>query len=389
MSNESKTSREDDIELRTSLAEGGNQAANPEDEEQEIDLLELAMKLWQQRKKIAIWCLVGAVLGVVVAFSIPKEYDTSVKLVPEVVGNQKLSGSLGAMAAMVGIGGSGQSGTDAVNPQLYPDVVESTPFLVGLFNVPVEDIDGEHKTTVRQYIEDDIRSPWWSAVLGLPFKLIGAIRGGDKEEDEGKQTDSFQLTPGEFKVVQALSKRISATVDTKTSVITISVSMQDPMVSATLADTVVYRLQEYITDYRTNKARKDLEYAELLNEEAKANYYKAQQKYADYQDRNQGLILYSAQTTKERLENEATLAFNLYNQTAQQVQMAKAKVQENTPVYTTIAPASVPVRPASPKKPMILIGFVFLAFVACSAWILYGKPLLEEMKQKKQQEKEA
>lgn len=389
MSNESKTSREDDIELRTSLAEGGNQAANPEDEEQEIDLLELAMKLWQQRKKIAIWCLVGAVLGVVVAFSIPKEYDTSVKLVPEVVGNQKLSGSLGAMAAMVGIGGSGQSGTDAVNPQLYPDVVESTPFLVGLFNVPVEDIDGEHKTTVRQYIEDDIRSPWWSAVLGLPFKLIGAIRGGDKEEDAGKQTDSFQLTPGEFKVVQALSKRISATVDTKTSVITISVSMQDPMVSATLADTVVYRLQEYITDYRTNKARKDLEYAELLNEEAKANYYKAQQKYADYQDRNQGLILYSAQTTKERLENEATLAFNLYNQTAQQVQMAKAKVQENTPVYTTIAPASVPVRPASPKKPMILIGFVFLAFVACSAWILYGKPLLEEMKQKKQQEKEA
>lgn len=389
MSNESKTSHEDDIELRTSMAEGGNQAANPEDEEQEIDLLELAMKLWQQRKKIAIWCLVGAVLGVVVAFSIPKEYDTSVKLVPEVVGNQKLSGSLGAMAAMVGIGGSGQSGTDAVNPQLYPDVVESTPFLVGLFNVPVEDIDGEHKTTVRQYIEDDIRSPWWSAVLGLPFKLIGAIRGGDKEEEGDKQTDSFQLTPGEFKVVQALSKRISATVDTKTSVITISVSMQDPMVSATLADTVVYRLQEYITDYRTNKARKDLEYAELLNEEAKANYYKAQQKYADYQDRNQGLILYSAQTTKERLENEATLAFNLYNQTAQQVQMAKAKVQENTPVYTTIAPASVPVRPSSPKKPMILVGFVFLAFVACSAWILYGKPLLEEMKQKKQQEKEA
>ena len=389
MSNESKTSHEDDIELRTSMAEGGNQAANPEDEEQEIDLLELAMKLWQQRRKIAIWCLVGAVLGVVVAFSIPKEYDTSVKLVPEVAGNQKLSGSLGAMAAMVGIGGSGQSGTDAVNPQLYPDVVESTPFLVGLFNVPVEDIDGEHKTTVRQYIEEDIRSPWWSAVLGLPFKLIGAIRGGDKEEEGGKQPDSFQLTPGEFKVVQALSKRISATVDTKTSVITISVSMQDPMVSATLADTVVYRLQEYITDYRTNKARKDLEYAELLNEEAKANYYKAQQKYADYQDRNQGLILFSAQTTKERLENEATLAFNLYNQTAQQVQMAKAKVQENTPVYTTIAPASVPVRPASPKKPMILVGFVFLAFVACSAWILYGKPLLEEMKQKKQQEKEA
>ncbi len=389
MSYDERTSKEDDIELRTTNAEGRMSDVSPEEEEQEIDLLELAMKLWQQRRKIAIWCAIGAVVGLVVAFSIPKEYDTSVKLVPEVAGNQKLNGSLGAMAAMVGIGGSGQNGTDAVNPQLYPDVVESTPFLVGLFNVPVENIDGTGKTTVRQYIEDDIRSPWWSAVLGLPFKLIGMLSGGDDEDDVKKQPDSFHLTQGEFKVVQALSKRISATVDTKTSVITISVSMQDPMISATLADTVVYRLQEYITDYRTNKARKDLEYAELLNEEAKTNYYKAQQKYADYQDRNQGLVLYSAQTTKERLENEATLAFNLYNQTAQQVQMAKAKVQENTPVYTTLTPASVPVRPASPKKPMILVGFVFLAFVACSAWILYGKPLMDEMRQKKLENKQA
>lgn len=380
--------KDDEIRLRTSSAEYDNHH-DTDDEEKEIDLLELAMKLWDQRKKIGIWCLVGAVLGVVVAFSIPKEYATSVTLVPEISGNQKIGGSLGAMAAMVGIGSSSQGGTDAVNPQLYPDVVESTPFLVGLFNVPIEDVEGEKKMTVKEYMEDEIKSPWWSVVLGLPFKLIGALRGGDDdEENANKATDSFQLTPKEYAIVQALSKRITASVDTKTSVITISTTMQDPMVSATLADTVVNRLREYITDYRTNKARQDLEYAEMLNEEAKANYYKAQQKYADYQDRNQGLILYSAQTTKERLENEATLAFNLYNQTAQQVQVAKAKVQENTPVYTTIAPASVPVRPSSPKKPMILIGFVFLAFVACSAWILYGKPMIEEMKQKKLEAKE-
>lgn len=381
--------KDDEIRLRTSSAEYDTHH-DSDDEEKEIDLLELAMKLWQQKKKIGIWCLIGAVIGLVVAFSIPKEYDTSVKLAPELGSNQKISGSLGAMAAMVGIGTGAQQGVDAVNPQLYPDVVASVPFLVGLFNVPVEDVDGEHKTTVREYIEDDIRSPWWSVVLGLPFKALGALTGSKDDEDaKGKTTDAFHLTPTESRIVQALSQRISASVDTKTSVITISVTMQDPMISATLADTVVNRLREYITDYRTNKARQDLEYAELLNSEAKENYYKAQQKYADYQDRNQGLILYSAQTTKERLENEATLAFNLYNQTAQQVQLAKAKVQENTPVYTTITPASVPVRPSSPKKPMILIGFVFLAFVACSAWILYGKPMLEEMKQKKLEAKES
>ncbi len=377
----------DDIELRTS--DPTPQEAGSNDEEQEIDLLELAMKLWHQKKKIALWCFIGAVLGLIVAFSIPREYTTSVKLAPEIGNGQKVSGSLGAMAAMVGIGGASQGGGDAVNPTLYPDVVSSVPFLVGLFNVPVEDIEGTQKIPLREYVEEDLKSPWWSVIIGLPFKLIGLLRPSDDEEiDPNKPTDTFQLTKPEDEVVKALQQRISASVDTKTSVITISVMMQDPLVSATLADTVVNRLQEYITDYRTNKARKDLEYAELLNQEAKDNYYKAQQKYADYLDRNNGVILHSAQTTRERLQNEATLAFNLYNQTAQQVQVAKAKVQENTPVYATVTPATVPIKPTSPRKPLILVGFVFLAFVACSAWILYGKPLVEEMKKKKIEEKE-
>ncbi len=375
----------DDIELRTD-SQSTSEAGSP-DEEQEIDLLELAMKLWRQKKKIAIWCAIGAIVGLIVAFSIPREYTTSVKLAPEAGSGQKISGSLGAMAAMVGIGGSAQSGADAVSPTLYPDVVGSVPFLVGLFNVPVEDIDGTQKVTVREYVEDDLKAPWWSTVMGFPFKLLGMLKGGpDDDETEGKKTDTFRLTNTEDRIVMALQQRISASVDTKTSVITISVMMQDPLVSATLADTVVNRLQEYITAYRTNKARKDLEYAELLNEEAKDNYYKAQQKYADYLDRNNGLILHSAQTTRERLQNEATLAFNLYNQTAQQVQVAKAKVQENTPVYATVTPATVPIKPTSPRKPLILVGFVFLAFVACSAWILYGKPLMEELKKKKNEE---
>ena len=385
MNSTDKDIKGDDIELRT--YDRADTPVENQDDEQEIDLLELAMKLWNQKKKICIWCFVGAILGLVVAFSIPREYTTDVKLAPEIGSNQRAGGSLGAMAAMVGLGSGVQAGGDAVNPTLYPDVVSSVPFLVGLFNVPVEDIDGERKVTLREYVEEDLKSPWWSAIIGLPFKLIGLLTSSDDEEaDPNKPTDTFQLTKPEDEVVKSLEKRITASVDTKTSVITISVMMQDPLISATIADTVVNRLQEYITDYRTNKARKDLEYAELLNKEAQDNYYKAQQKYADYLDRNNGLIIHSAMTTRERLQNEATLAFNLYNQTAQQVQLAKAKVQENTPVYATVSPASVPIKPTSPRKALILVGFVFLAFVACSAWILYGKPLVEEMKKKKTEE---
>lgn len=357
-------------------------------EEKEIDLLELGMTLWKQRRKLIIWSIIGAVIGLVVAFSIPKEYDTSVKLAPELTDNKSMSGGLGALASMAGLSTGASAGADAVYPMLYPDVVGSVPFLTGLFDVKVttKGKNGEkgHTITVQQYMEEDMRSPWWGAVLGLPGKLIGMLKGGDEEAKTGSdhKLDNFQLTLDESKLVESLGSRVSASVDDKTSVVTISVKMQDPLVSAVLADTVVSRLQEYITAYRTNKSRKDLEYAEKLNEEAKDNYYKAQQRYADYLDRNQGLAFHSAQVTRDRLENEATLAFNLYNQTAQKVQQAQAKVQETTPVYAIVTPATVPVMPTGPRKIIILIGFTFLAFVGCAAWILFGAPAIADIKAK-------
>lgn len=359
-------------------------------EEKEIDLLELAMTLWKQRIKIIKWCAVGAVIGLVIAFSIPREYTTSVKLAPEVGDSKSASGGLGALASMAGLSTGSSSGADALYPMLYPDVVSSVPFLTGLFDVDVTTLGTKEEPGVtlplQQYMEDDISSPWWSFILGIPGKLIGLLRSSDDEDGE-HTLNNFQLTQKEYLLVEALRNRVTATVDSKTSVVTIDVQMQDPLVSAMLADTVVARLQDFITDYRTNKSRKDLAYAEKLNEEAKNNYYEAQQRYADYLDRNQGIAFRSAQTIRERLENEATLAFNLYNQTAQQVQKAQAKVQETTPVYAVVTPATVPVKPTSPKKLMILIGFTFLAFVACSAWILFVAPLIEERKGKGKNEK--
>lgn len=351
------------------------------DEEKEIDLLELATTLWKQRKKLAIWSICGAVVGLVIAFSIPKEYATSVKLAPEVTDAKAGSGSLGALASMAGFSMGASGGADAVYPQLYPDVVSSVPFVTSLFDVEVQTKEDGRKMTVKEFLEEETTGPWWGAIFGLPGQIIGLLKSED-EVPEGHKLDNFQLTMDENKLVEALNERVSASVDQKTSVVTIDVKMQDPLVSAILADTVVARLQEYVTDYRTNKARNDLEYAIKLNEEAKDNYYKAQQRYADYLDRNQGLAFHSAQTMRDRLENESALTFNLYNQTAQQVQRAQAKVQENTPVYAVVVPATVPIKAASPKKVMILAGFTFLAFVACAAWILFLAPLLAEQKLK-------
>jgi len=365
------------------MDENTKQSSVSSPEEQEIDLLELAGKVWAERRLVLKCCGVAVVVALVVGFSIPKEYTTTVMLAPEVEGGSRSLGGLSALAGMAGINMNAGESSDALYPDLYPDIVSSVGFTTELFPVSVEDEEGELKTTLYNYLKEEQRSPWWSAILSLPFKCIGWITSlfQDEEENVGQGIDPFRLTKDETSVVKMLNERISVSVDKKTSVITLSVTMQDPLISATMTDTVMQKLQNYITEYRTNKARHDLDFTQKLYDEAQKKYYVAQQAYADYVDMNQNISLRSVQTRQERLQNEMNLAYNLYNQTAQQLQLAKAKVQENTPVYTIVQAATVPLKASKPSKLMILVGFVFLAGVMSVGWVLFGKGLWSSLKQ--------
>ena len=352
-------------------------------EEQEIDLVELARKLWKERKLILKSCGWAALIGLVVGFSIPKEYTTTVTLAPESGGSKSMSGGLSALAGLAGINLGSMQSADALSPTLYPDIVKSIPFSIEMFDVKVTDKKGELNTTVYDYLKEHQKKAWWSYVFSAPFKALGWVMKtikGEEPKDTTRVVDPFRLTRDQNEIIMALGKKIEVEEDKKTSVIKISVTMQDPLISATLTNTVMEKLQDYITAYRTNKARIDLEYTERLYKESMENYYKAQQEYAVYMDRNQNISLRSAQTQQERLRNEMELAFNVYNQTAQQLQVAKAKVQEDTPVYTVVEAATVPLRASKPSKPLILIGFVFLAGVGTCGWILFGRDLKKEIK---------
>lgn len=355
-------------------------------EEQEIDLIELAQKVWKERKLIFKWCGIAVLVGLIVAFSIPREYSTNVTLAPESSSGAK-SGSMGALAAMARINLGNSSGEDALSPELYPDIVSSTPFLIELFNVKVEDIKGKlpSDVTLYSYLGEYQRSPWWSAIISAPFKLLGwtiSLFADEAEEEEDVATNPFMLTRDEANIAAALSQRITVSVDKKTGTTTISVLMQDPLISAALTDTVMVKLQNYITEYRTNKARHDLAFTEKLYKEAKENYYNAQQIYARASDENLDVVKRSYRSELDRLQTEMNLTAGIYNQVAQQLQMAKAKVQEITPVYTVVQPATVPLRASKPRKAMILIGFVFLAGVASVGWILFIRDFFKGWKGK-------
>lgn len=368
-------------------------AVSSKSEEQEIDLVDLALRAWAGRKLVLKCCGIAVLVALVVAFSIPKEYTTTVTLAPEFSSSTSSMSGLSSLASLAGINlRSASSSRDALYPTLYPDIVSSIPFATGLFQVPVCSADSLLQTTLYDYLKENQRVPWWSAVIGFPSRALGWMTSLFRDEEENTaetKVDPFRLTRSEAGVVAALGKRILVSVDNKTYVVTISVTMQDPLIAATVTDTVLVRLQNYITNYRTSKARGDLKFTQKLYEEAQADYNKALQAYADFVDMNQNLSLRSVQTRQIRLQNEMNLAYDVYTQTAQQLQLAKAKVQESTPVYAVVQTATVPLRPSKPSKLMILVGFVFLAGVGSVGWVLFGdyiKAFLRSSRKKEEAE---
>lgn len=259
--------------------------------EEEIDLLELGLKIWAERKFVLKVCGYSVLIGLVIAFSIPKEYTASTMIAPELSDN-KGTGGLSSLAAMAGLNLNATSTADAIYPDLYPDIVSSTPFITELFKVRVKDLDEEIDTTLYCYLNEHQRMPWWSLVTSAPFKALGWVISlfADDEVDNDRIFDPFHLTKEEADTAKELSERISVSVDKKTGVTTLSVTMQDARISACLTDTVVRRLQDYITEYRTTKARQDFQFQKKLFERKKKEYEKAQENYAKFADANKNII---------------------------------------------------------------------------------------------------
>lgn len=337
-------------------------------EEKEIDLLALANKIWVNKKFILKALGVGFVIGLIIAFSIPKEYTTTVILTPE--SKSTASGNMGSLAALAGINMNSVVGEDALaSPELYPSVISSTPFLRGLLNIKVIDLKMGIDTTLYGYMNDYQSAAWWSYILKAPGLLKGLF-SSEKIDMNDNNSNTRIISEEEQNILNNLTDRLTISSDKKTGVTTIEVMMQSPEISAYLADTVTSYLQSYIIDYRTQKARKDLAYSEKLYEESKADYYKTQAALATYIDGNMNVVSAKYRTTQERLQNEASLAFTIYNQMAQQLQMAKVKVQDTTPVFTVIQPAVEPLFPSKPSKKMVIIGVLFFSIILSSLWIL-------------------
>ena len=337
-----------------------------------VDFIELLKVIGKDKLMMAVFLGIAAVLGLAVAFGTPKEYKASVMLAPESTTGNSLTSNISSIASMVGMDMDFGSSSDAIYPELYPDLIGSNDFIVSLFPVEVTTKDGSVTTDYYDYLLNHTKKAWYTFPARLLHDIVAKLKTDDVPfTGDSTKVNPFHLSKMQYNIAHKIGKSINCTVDKKTSVITIEVTDQDPVVCATVADSVRKRLQVAMTDYRTTKARHDLEYIKHLHQESKKNYDRACSLYAEFMDSNQEVVLESVRQKQTRLENEMQLRYNNYNALSAQLLSAMARVQQDTPAFATLECATVPLGKEGPHRGRTAIAFVFIAFMAITLWVMY------------------
>jgi len=323
-------------EQKNSLQESQEQKTNSE---KILSAIKKHKKLYYKTLPIAF------IAACLITLGMPNYYKCEVTLAPETGSGSSFSG-LASLASSFGfnIGSSSNKSGDAITPNLYPDLMRSVDFRTSMFNVKVKMENDDRVMTYYDYLDNEQKSPWWTAGLKAFF---GLFKSSDKNQKDAKKdsVDNFRLTPAQQSIANAVAGSIECKIDKKTDVISIVVTDQDPLVAATIADSVKVRLQYFLTEYRTKKARHDLAYIETLYKDARKNYDRACEIYADFMDTNQDLVLESVKLKQTKLEND--------------------------PAFTTLQTATVPLRKAGPKRSRIVLILVLLVFLCTTGWILH------------------
>lgn len=348
----------------------------------DIDIWDFIPKLRKSMKTILIVGCVFALLGAIMAFGKSKVYQAEAELSPELSADE--TSNLASIASMVGISLDMTTNSEAINLMIYPNVVASRPFAMEMLEIPLHTSESAETTTLKKYLAD-FKGTWLErARLGLGKMM--AFLAKRKKAPAGGGDDSpktyLALSEKDVAVIDKIKKSINVDVDQKTGIMVVSATATDPVVAAIMADSVCSKLQNYITEYKTRKARQDYDYYEKMAKAAETRYKKALDAYGRYVDSNQSTILQSIKGEQEKLETEVSVSSQIYTQMEQKKELTRAKIQEVKPAFIQIDPAMVPIRATGIGRLFTTILSFIFGVVVASLWALVGKDIMAKLKER-------
>ncbi|WP_080059059.1 lipopolysaccharide biosynthesis protein [Spirosoma aerolatum] len=343
-------------------------------DEIEIRLSDIIQFLKDSRKTVFYWGMAFLVLGILYAFSQKNEYTTIVKVMPELktTGTGAGLGDLKSIASLAGVNlGTLGSASEAIRPDLYPDIVQSLPFTLHLLKQPVTTVEITKPQSLQNYLLEESHKG-----------IFSFLRGSDNDAMKGLPTATvnvLHLTRQQEELSKQVNSRITADIDKKSGIITITSRMPDAVVAATVAQQTLNYLTSYVTNYRTSKARQQLKFLKNQVNDARKRYEASELQLSAYRDRNRNLFLNTAKIEEQRLQADYILAQSVYGDLSKQLEQARIKVEEEAPVFQVLEPSRIPLKKSGPKRTAIAAVFGILGIILGSA-VFFSKHFFNHYK---------
>jgi uncharacterized protein involved in exopolysaccharide biosynthesis len=323
----------------------------------EIRLSDILQFVRQNLRRLVLGGLIGLVTGALYALSKPNEYKAQLTVMPELQSKASGLGNLGSLAGLAGIDvGSLAGNNDVIRPDLYPTVVQTVPFGLYILNQPVVSKKFKKRETLRDFLVHQ-QEDTWRGKLNLWLASFSSTDDADSDSEGSIKSGQLELTKEQEDLILAIKGRVSVTHDKKSGMLTVETQMPDPIVAANAAQTTLTYLTDYVTSYRTEKARKQVQFLTEQVNRSKRRYQEAEEVLSNYRDRNRGLYLNTAKIEEQRLQADFILAQSLYNDLVKQLEVARIRIQEETPVFKVLEPARIPKKKSGPKRTLITLGF--------------------------------
>ena len=321
----------------------------------EIDLIELLKTAWSGRKQIIIISFVFALLGVAAALLSPVVYTSSTTFINSQTESSTSSG-LSGVASLVGIDLGGMSSGSEIPPSMYPQLGESIEFKRDLLN---SNIDEKEQIKLKDFLANY----------------------NDIEKSVTENNNKLFISEYENELFNVIDDVISISVNQKDGFVTISAKMPNSEYAAKTCINAREILQKTIIDNRIKSAKQKLEYSEKQLASKRIEFEEIQNKLAYFNDSNINLVTSSVINERDKLEAEFQIINAVMIELSKQVEQRKLQVSEDTPVFSIVKEASMPVKRSSPKRTLMVLIFGFIGLATSILYTLIKVPVAEIVKE--------
>ena len=317
----------------------------------EIDLIEIAKTLWNGKKLIATLSFFFVLIGVLIALLSPVTFTSSTTFIPS--SQERSSGSnLGGVASLVGINLGAMSSGNEIPSSMYPQISESVEFKRLLLE---EFVDEKKEIKMKSYLTDY-------------YKI-------DNDSKTNRSNEAF-VSKFENDLFKILNKILNISVNEKDGFITISANMPETEYAAYTAINARNILQKIIINNKIKSAKQNLEFSEKQLASKRIEFDEIQNKLGYFNDSNLNIVTSSIINERKKLEADFQIINAVIVELSKQVEQNKLQVSKETPVFSIIKEAVMPVLRSSPKRTQMVLIFGFIGFILSTVFVLIKEPLI-------------